>query len=188
MLGVGEDLNLRNASYKLVSWMEPRGDARALLNQRTSINDIILNHILSRLGSLLLVDRVRLVPVVPRDETKLDFRICDGFDTTDRSIQNHCFLNYPEGGRYLLFELLRERFIIQKDVWVVELVIPSILELLNAASDAVDITIACWSEEERVGVSPEVRLRSEVGAEDVPNITIVAFARRPWGEVMFFLT
>lgn len=47
----------------------------------------------------------------------------------------------------LLLELCGELFIVQEDIGIVELVVPSIFELLDAASDAIDITIACWTVE-----------------------------------------
>ena len=82
--------------------------------------------------------------MVTRDKTELDFRICNSFDTANRKCSNPATDRKAYQGDYLLLEILRKLLVVQKDVWVVELVVPSILELLDAASHAIDITIACW--------------------------------------------
>jgi hypothetical protein len=48
----------------------------------TSIDDIVSDHLLPLFGSLVLINPVWLLPVLLRDDTKLDFRIGHSQDTT----------------------------------------------------------------------------------------------------------
>lgn len=47
---------------------------------RTSINDLILHHLIPSIGRLLLVNPIRLIPVVVRNQTKMNRSIRQDLD------------------------------------------------------------------------------------------------------------
>ena len=57
---------------------------------RTSVNDLVLDHVFPRLGRFLFVNPIGLVPMFAGNLAEFDFRISQSGDTTIRQRERDC--------------------------------------------------------------------------------------------------
>jgi hypothetical protein len=65
---------------------DQRNSAVASPLSRTSINNVRLLHLLPRLGSLIFIDRVGLVPMFVRNDAKLELGVGHRADAPEKNV------------------------------------------------------------------------------------------------------
>ena len=93
-------------------------DGQGHLRNTASIDDLVLDHVITCCGSLLLVNPVRLEPLLSRDEAK--------FDVCIRQFCNTSAQGSSEGVKQdrrclVLFKFVLKRLLVEEDPRVVEL-------------------------------------------------------------------
>lgn len=91
----------------------------------TAIDNIVVDHVLPGGSSLLFIDPRGLEPLVLGYQTKLDFRVSERSDTPRRTSQDRSDAIAIQS--HTLFELLGERFFIQEDIGILEVLIETVL-------------------------------------------------------------
>lgn len=114
--------------------------ARMKPQRRTSVDDIVSDHILSRRLGLVFINPVRLVPVVVGNQAKFDRRVRKLSNPPGSAMSLVCQCTIL--GTDARLESLRELLLVEEDVWILELLVEPVLELLHTADDSVEVAVA----------------------------------------------
>ena len=151
---------------------------------RTSINDVLLLHLLSCFGSLVLVDPIRLVPVVMGNNTKFDLGVGHHTDTPGKG--GHARDVGPSlagcDGVNTLFEILCELDLVEEDPRIMILVIESILELPDALDRSIDLFVPTKHQKDGVGLSELGVEGSDVDIYDLCGIVVLVLGAEKIGD------
>lgn len=128
---------------------------------RTSVNDVMLLHLLSCLGSLVFVDPVRLIPMFGGDDTKLHVGVGDHADTPVEVGTRSARLARPISVD-ALFEIFRKLDLVEEHPRIMVFVVEPVLKLPDAFHCTVHLLVP--TEHYEGGVrSSELRIEGSYG-------------------------
>ena len=135
----------------LVEQRVPEEEARVepahiAVRQATTVNDVVLLHLLARRGRLLLVDPVRLDPVLARDEAEFSGA---ANDVGEPAVPRVSVGKWTRVRSDAPLELLGEGLVIEEDVRVLVLAVEAVLDVAHALYRAVQIRVAREDDERR---------------------------------------
>ena len=112
---------------------------------RTSIDDLVLDHLVSRSGSPIFVNPIRLVPMVVWDQAKVDLSIRQDLhpptSRTDGVSEGTQDKGKTRRRNHSRLELLRKHLFVQKHVRILIPLIKPILHLLHTRHNPIKIPV-----------------------------------------------